>query len=61
MSADFPFVTTGQQSRDKFLSSGQNVAIAGTVLGYYVFKRCDANQVSESDVELSQRLMSQPA
>jgi hypothetical protein len=60
VSADFPFVMTGQQSRDKFLSSGQNVAVAGTVLGYYVFKRCDANQVSESDVELSQRLTSQP-
>jgi hypothetical protein len=60
VSADFPFVMTGQQSRDKFLSSGQNVAVAGTVLGYYVFKRCDANRVSESDVELSQRLMSQP-
>jgi hypothetical protein len=61
VSADFPFVMTGQQSRDKFLSSGQNVAIAGTVLGYYVFKRCDANQVSESDVELSQRLAAQLA
>jgi hypothetical protein len=59
VSADFPFVMTGQQSRDKFLASGQNVAIAGTVFGYYVFKRCDANQVSESDVELSQRLASE--
>ena len=56
VSADFPFVMTGQQSRDKFLSSGQNVAIGGTVLGFYVFKRCDANQVNETDVELSQRL-----
>jgi hypothetical protein len=59
VSADFPFVMTGQQSRDKFLSSGQNVAVAGTVLGFYVFKRCDANQVSESDVELSRRITSQ--
>lgn len=61
VSADFPFVMTGQQSRDKFLSSGQNVAIAGTVLGYYVFKRCEANHVGESDVELSQRLTSHVA
>lgn len=61
VSADFPFVMTGQQSRDKFLSSGQNVAVAGTVLGYYVFKRCDGNCVNESDVELSQRLASQVA
>ena len=59
VSADFPFVMTGQQSRDKFMSSGQNVAVAGTVLGYYVFKRCDANRVSETDAELSQRLASE--
>jgi hypothetical protein len=56
VSADFPFVMTGQQSRDKFLASGQDVAIAGTVLGYYVFKRCDSNHTSETDAELSQRL-----
>jgi hypothetical protein len=56
VSADFPFVMTGQQSRDKFLASGQDVAIAGTLLAYYVFKRCDSNHVSESDAELSQRL-----
>ena len=34
VSADFPFVMTGQQSRDKFLKSGQDVAVAGTVFGY---------------------------
>ena len=50
---------TGQQSRDKFMKSGHDVAVAGTVFGYYVFKRCDANQVSESDVGLSQRITSQ--
>ena len=57
VAADFPFVMTGQQSRDKFLSSGQNVAVAGTVLGYYVFKRCEANLDSETDVELRDRLV----
>jgi hypothetical protein len=61
LNGSFVFIEEGQQSRDKFMSSGQNVAIAGTVFGYYVFKRCDANQVSESDVELSQRLAAQPA
>jgi hypothetical protein len=58
VAADFPFVMTGQQSRDKFMSSGQNVAVAGTVLGYYVFKRCEANYASHTDEELQQHLMS---
>jgi hypothetical protein len=29
ISGDFVFVEEGQQSRDKFMSSGQNVAIKG--------------------------------
>lgn len=33
------FVQTGQESRDKFMASGQNVAISGQVVGYYLFKR----------------------
>src|SRR5680860_449954 len=57
VTADFPFVMTGQQSRDKFMSSGQNVAVAGTIFGYYLFKRCEANVESETDVDLQQRLM----
>jgi hypothetical protein len=57
VTGDFPFVMTGQQSRDKFLSSGQNVAVAGTVMGYYLFKRCESNLQSEADEELQQRLM----
>jgi hypothetical protein len=36
----------GQQSRDKFLSSGQNVAIRGTTVGYYLFRRCEENRRS---------------
>ena len=47
---------TGQQSRDKFMSSGQNVAVAGTVIGYYLFRRCEANREVESDVALRLRL-----
>ena len=35
----FVFVETGQQSRDKMMSSGQNVAIKGRVVGYYLFRR----------------------
>jgi hypothetical protein len=56
VNGDFVFVTTGQQSRDKFLSSGQNVAVAGTVMGYYLFKRCEENRVPETEDELRTRL-----
>jgi plasmid maintenance system killer protein len=44
VNGSFVFVEQGQQSRDKFLASGQNVAIKGTTVGYYLFKRCEANQ-----------------
>jgi hypothetical protein len=43
VNGSFVFVEEGQQSRDKFMSSGQNVAIKGTTVGYYLFKRCEAN------------------
>lgn len=33
------FLQTGQESRDKFMASGQNVAISGQVVGYYLFRR----------------------
>jgi hypothetical protein len=39
VNGSFVFVEEGQQSRDKFLSSGQNVAVKGTTFGYYLFKR----------------------
>jgi hypothetical protein len=44
VNGSFVFVEQGQQSRDKFLSSGQNVAIKGTTVGYYLFKRCPENR-----------------
>jgi len=44
VNGSFVFVEEGAQSRDKFMSSGQNVAIKGTTVGYYLFKRCDANR-----------------
>lgn len=28
------------------MASGQNVAIKGEVVGYYLFKRCEANRVA---------------
>jgi hypothetical protein len=42
LNGSFVFVETSQVSRDKFMSSGQQVAVAGSVVGYYLFKRDDA-------------------
>src|SRR5438552_18525923 len=44
VNGSFVFVEQGQQSRDKFMASGQNVAIKGTTVGYYLFKRCEPNR-----------------
>ena len=44
VNGSFLFVEEGQQSRDKFMSSGQNVAIKGSTVGYYLFRRCEANR-----------------
>lgn len=41
INGSFVFVERGQQSRDKFLSSGQNVATDGTTVGYYLFRRAE--------------------
>ena len=44
VNGSFVFVEEGSQSRDKFMSSGQNVAVKGTTVGYYLFRRCDENR-----------------
>jgi hypothetical protein len=44
VNGSFVFVHEGEQSRYKFLSSGQNVATKGRIVGYYLFKRCEANR-----------------
>jgi hypothetical protein len=46
LSGAVTFVTTGEQSRDKFTSSGQNVAVKGHIMGYYLFKRAEQNKRS---------------
>jgi hypothetical protein len=38
------FVHEGEQSGDKFMSSGQNVATKGRIEGLYLFKRREANR-----------------
>lgn len=40
----FVFIELGSESRDKFLASGQNIAVKGTVVGYYLFERCEENR-----------------
>jgi hypothetical protein len=44
VNGSFVFHELGSESRDKFLASGQNIAVKGTVIGYYVFRRCEANR-----------------
>ena len=42
VNGSFIFREQGHQSRDKFMSSGQNVAVKGTTVGYYLFRRAAA-------------------
>lgn len=56
VNGDFVFLMTGQQSRDYLLSSGQNTAVRGTVMGYYLFRRCEDNRLADSDQDLLERL-----
>jgi hypothetical protein len=44
VNGSFVFVEEGSQSRDKFMSSGQNVAVKGTTVGYYLFRRSGENR-----------------
>jgi hypothetical protein len=43
ITGSFVFVEEGSQSRDKFMSSGQNIAVKGRTMGYYLFRRSEAN------------------
>jgi hypothetical protein len=38
VSGSFVFREQGSQSRDKFMSSGQNIAVKGATIGYYLFR-----------------------
>lgn len=39
VNGSFVFHETGSESRDKFMASGQHIAVRGTVVGYYLFRR----------------------
>lgn len=47
VNGSFVFREQGSQSRDKFMSSGQNIAVKGTTIGYYLFRRCADNRVDD--------------
>ena len=46
ITGSFVFVVQGEESRDKFMASGQNVAIKGVTKGYYLFRRCEPNRTA---------------
>lgn len=48
ITGSFVFVVQGEQSRDKFMASGQNVAVKGATVGYYLFRRAEENRVDSS-------------
>jgi hypothetical protein len=49
VNGSFVFLELGSESRDKFMASGQQVAVKGTIIGYYLFKRCEANKQQTVD------------
>lgn len=49
VNGSFVFIHEGSQSRDKFMSSGQNLAVKGTVVGYYLFRRCRENRRADPE------------
>ena len=53
VNGSFVFHELGSESRDKFLASGQNIAVKGTVIGYYVFRRCDENRKQPRELAAS--------
>lgn len=44
VNGSFVFLELGSESRDKFMASGQQIAVKGNIRGYYLFKRCDENK-----------------
>lgn len=50
------FIPEGSESRDKFLTQGEHVVNHGYVQGYYLFKRCEANQSGVTDAALWEQI-----
>lgn len=43
VNGSFVFVEVGQESRNNFLATGENAAIKGMTMGYYLFRRAEDN------------------
>lgn len=48
ITGSFVFLEYGSESRDKFMRSGQQVAVSGTVFGYYLFRRTEVRGAAPS-------------
>jgi hypothetical protein len=46
VNGSYVFMETGHASRDKFMSSGQRVAVSGKVVAFFLFRRCPAHRAS---------------
>ncbi len=46
VTGSFVFIEHGHQSRDKLILSGQQVAISGTTVGYYLFRRAEKSDAA---------------
>jgi hypothetical protein len=44
VNGSFVFLETGETSRKQLMSSKVQASIAGTVMGFYLFKRCETNR-----------------
>lgn len=51
VNGSFVFHETGSESRDKFMASGQHIAVQGTVVGYYLFRRDPESRDAAPDRE----------
>lgn len=49
LAASVVFVPSSEVSRDKFFLSGQQVAISGEVVGYYIFKRDESKRIESAE------------
>jgi hypothetical protein len=44
LNGSFVFQQLGQESREKFFTTGENYAVEGAVIGFYLFRRSEADR-----------------
>lgn len=54
VNGSFVFIAEGEESRDKFMASGQNVAVKGRTVGYYLFKRTRDSSAPDPMIDLDE-------